>query len=310
MKIAIIGAWAMGSLYGGYLSGKEEEVILYDINREHIDAIRQNGLIIEEGNSGRKTTWTPKASSDPESVKGSDIVIIFVKSTATRAVVEQFTPLLSDHSIVITLQNGYGNEGIIRERCGAGRTAAGVTSQGATFLGPGLIRHAGNGPTHLSMSDMDNNKLKPFTVLLTESGFETHISEKIEDLIWSKLIINVGINALTALTGLKNGQLLNFEETKALMEDLVGEALAVVEKKGIHLQYDNPVETVFGVAEKTGLNRSSMLQDFDRKRLTEIDFINGAIVAEADKLEIAVPVNKAITRLVKTMEHIHRGEAG
>ena len=159
MKIAIIGAGAMGSLYGGYLSGKEEEVILYDINREHIDAIRQNGLIIEEGNSGRKTTWTPKASSDPESVKGSDIVIIFVKSTATRAVVEQFTPLLSDHSIVITLQNGYGNEGIIRKRCGAGRTAAGVTSQGATFLGPGLIRHAGNGPTHLSMSDMDNNKL-------------------------------------------------------------------------------------------------------------------------------------------------------
>jgi 2-dehydropantoate 2-reductase len=308
MKITIIGAGAMGSLYGGYLSGSGEEVILYDINKEHIGAIQKKGLIIEEGNSGEETIRHPEASSDPESVKGSDVVIVFVKSTATRTVINQFAPLLSDHSIVITLQNGYGNEGIIREKCGAERTAAGVTSQGATFLGPGKIRHAGNGPTHLSMSDRENRKLEPFTGLLEKSGFETHISDKIEDLIWSKLIINVGINALTAVTGLRNGQLLNFKETKALMKDMVDEAMAVVQKKGIHLQYDNPVEMVFSVAEKTGLNRSSMLQDFDRKRLTEIDFINGAIVEEARKAGISVPVNEAITRLVKTMEHINQGE--
>ncbi len=302
MKISIIGAGAMGSLFGGKLSASGNEVILYDINKAHIDAINSNGLIIETLATGKTDTVYPEASSDPTAVNGSDIIIVFVKSTATEIVASNFKSAALPGTIAVTLQNGYGNEEILKNHFGPSNTAAGVTSQGATFAGPGHIKHAGNGPTHICMSDKNNKKLKPFIETLRSAGFEADIENNIESLVWSKLVINVGINALTALTGLKNGQLLDFDETKAIMKDLVEEAVAVCRQSGITLTYDNPLETVYSVSEKTGPNRSSMLQDFDRGCATEIDFINNAIVRAADKLGIDVPVNRTVARLVKTID--------
>ncbi len=308
MKISIIGAGAMGSLFGGKISKTDNEVILYDINRKHIDAINKNGLLIEEPLLNNKETVKPRATYNPDDVKDSDIIVIFVKSTVTKLVAEEFVKYAGDNTIAVTFQNGLGNEEIIRGVFGKERTAAGVTSQGATFLGPGRIRHAGNGPTHICMSDLENEKLKGFVDVLNESGLETHIEENIESLVWSKLVINVGINALTALTGLKNGQLLDYQETKDLMKVLVDEACSVADKKGIKLSYENPLETVMQVAEKTALNRSSMLQDFDRKSRSEIDFINGAIVKEGRRIGIETPVNWTVTQLVRTMDEIHMKE--
>ena len=196
MKISIIGAGAMGSLYGGKLSLAGNDVVLYDINKAHVDMINLKGLIIEESATVEKITSHPVASSNPEDVSGSDLLIIFVKSTATNAVARQFVTYAKPETIVLTLQNGLGNEDILREHFGAGRTAAGVTSQGATFLGPGNIRHAGNGPTHICMSDKDNDKLLDIVNVFSDSGFEIHIEENIADLVWSKLIINVGISVI------------------------------------------------------------------------------------------------------------------
>lgn len=302
MNIAIIGSGAMGSLYGGHLASKGHRVMLYDIYTEHVDTVNETGLIIQDAATGEETTVQPSATTDPAEAAGFDVYIIFVKSTATEAAAREFEKIAGSDSIVVTMQNGYGNEEILRNIYGAGRTAAGVTSQGATFLGPGKIRHAGKGPTHLCMSDRQNDKLKPFVEALTEAGFETHIEENIDNLIWSKLIINVGINALTAVTGVENGKLLDYEGTRSVMKDLVEEAMEVVKAKGLTLTYDNPVQTVMDVARKTGANRSSMLQDFDRGRKTEINFINGAIVREAEKLGLSVPVNKTMSDLVRMME--------
>lgn len=301
MKISIIGAGAMGSLYGGKLSLSGSQVLLYDINREHIDKIRDHGLIIEEP-EGEEIT-RPEVSSDKEALQGSEVMIIFVKSAATEIVVKEIKEYIGPETIVVTLQNGLGNEEIIRKYLGADRSAAGVTSQGATFLEAGKIRHAGRGPTHICMSDKKNNRLTPFVEELNRAGFEAHIDENIENLIWSKLIINVGINGLTALTALPNGKLLDYEESKEIMADLVNEALQVTRAKDIQLTLADPLQMVYEVAQKTAANRSSMLQDFDNNRVTEIDFINGAIVREAEKLAIDVPVNRTITRLVKTIEN-------
>jgi 2-dehydropantoate 2-reductase len=306
MKISIIGAGAMGSLYGGKLSLTSHDVILYDINKAHVDMINLHGLVIEESATGEKVTTHPRASSDPQDVSGSDLMIIFVKSTATDAVAKQFIKYAKSQTIALTLQNGLGNEEIIRKYFGAGRTAAGVTSQGATFLGPGNIRHAGNGPTHICMSDMVNDKLQSVLGALSDSGFETHIEENIVSLVWSKLVINVGINALTAISGLENGKLLDYPDLKSLMADLVGEAVALAEKKGIKLKFDDPLQIVYDIAEKTALNRSSMLQDFDRGSFTEIDFINNAIVREGKKLGIETPCNNTISKLVRSMELVNR----
>jgi 2-dehydropantoate 2-reductase len=292
----------MGSLFGGKLAEAGNDVVLYDINKAHVDAVNKDGLKIETLADGKVRSIKTRATSNAEDVSGSDILIIFVKSTATEIVARNFKSFASDKTIVVTMQNGYGNEEILKKYFGAENTAAGVTSQGATFAGPGHIKHAGNGPTHLCMSNKDNKKIEPFVKVLESAGFETEIESNIESLVWSKLVINVGINALTALTGLKNGQLLDYNETKEIMKDMVAEAVEVCDKAGIKLTYDKPLEMVYSVAEKTGANRSSMLQDFDRGSATEIDFINNAIVRAADKMGIKVPVNRTIARLVKTID--------
>lgn len=304
MKISIIGSGAMGSLFGGKLSKSGEDVILYDVNEAHINRVNQKGLSIHSTATGETLVVYPRATKDPEETRGSDIFIIFVKSTITELVVKQFSSFADNNSIVITLQNGLGNEEIIRNIMGKEMVAAGVTSQGATFLGPGEINHAGNGPTHLCMSDKHNEKLKPFVETLNKAGFEADIEDNIENLVWSKLIINVGINALTAITNLENGRLLEFQDLKSIMDDLVAEGAAVAAKKGVTLTFPDPLQTVFDVAGKTAKNRSSMLQDFDRGNRTEIDFINGAIVREGSILGINTPVNKTIAGLVRTMERI------
>ncbi len=304
MKISIIGSGAMGSLFGGKLSKSGEDVILYDVNEAHINRVNQKGLSIHSTATGETLVVYPRATKDPEETRGSDIFIIFVKSTITELVVKQFSSFADNSSIVITLQNGLGNEEIIRNIMGKEMVAAGVTSQGATFLGPGEINHAGNGPTHLCMSDKHNEKLKPFVETLNKAGFEADIEDNIENLVWSKLIINVGINALTAITNLENGRLLEFQDLKSIMDDLVAEGVAVAAKKGVTLTFPDPLQTVFDVAGKTAKNRSSMLQDFDRGNRTEIDFINGAIVREGSILGINTPVNKTIAGLVRTMERI------
>ena len=295
----------MGSLYGGKLSLAGHNVVLFDVYQEHVERIRRDGLLIEEASTGEVITAHPAASSDPGSVEGSDVLVIFVKSTVTEQACRQFTAFAGPRTIVLTLQNGLGNEAIIRKHFGAERTAAGVTSQGATFLGPGRIRHAGTGPTHIGMSDGGNGKLAALAGALSAAGFETHIVEDVASLAWSKLVINVGINGLTALIGQTNGRLLDFEETKAIMADLVAEAVEVARARGVTFTYADPLATVLEVAARTGANRSSMLQDFDKRRESEIDFMNGAIVREAAELGIAAPVNATVTRLVKTLDRIH-----
>jgi 2-dehydropantoate 2-reductase len=305
LTIGIVGAGAMGSLFGGRLAQAGHQVLLYDIDREHVQAIRKGGLIIEDLASGRTDTAHPAATIDPEELKGVQFLVIFVKSAATEAVARQFSVITGERTIAVTVQNGLGNEGILKKHFGPERTAAGVTSQGATFLAAGRIRHAGRGPTHLCMSDRNNEKLRLFVGALNQAGLDTGLEENIDDLIWSKLIINVGINALTALTGLANGRLLDFPDTRSLMSDLVAEAVRVAEKKGVHLTYPDPLQKVHQVAEMTGGNRSSMLQDFDRKRRSEIGVINGAIVLEAEALGLDVPVNRAVTRLVRVLDSIH-----
>ncbi len=304
MKIGVIGAGAMGSLYGGRLAQAGFEVLLYDIARAHVEAVNAAGLSIEELGTGKVTTVRVAATTEPRELAGADFLIVFVKSGATASVAEQFAPLAGS-AVAVTLQNGLGNEQILRRAFGPARTAAGVTSQGATFLGPGRIRHAGIGPTHLAMSDRHNEKLAPLAEALGRAGFETHLEKSVENLVWSKLVINVGINALTALTGLPNGRLLEFPQIRALMADLVAEAVCVAQARGVTLTYPEPLAMVYTVAEKTGGNRSSMLQDFDRLAPSEIDAINGAILREAEALGIEVPVNRTVTRLIQALDAIH-----
>lgn len=300
MKIAVVGAGAMGSLFGALLAEAGSEVWLIDVWAEHIKIINEKGLSVER--EGKIRSVEVEATTDPKRIGVADLIIIFVKSTQTAEAARVAKEMAGSGSLVLTLQNGMGNADVIAEVIDPDQVVAGTTSHGATMIGPGIIRHAGAGPTVIGMwSGKDLTKARGIAQLFTHACIETKVVENVGEVIWDKLLVNVGINAITALTGIKNGQLLDLEVTKTLSRKAVEEALAVARAQGIALR-DNMVEHVLKVAEATGRNRSSMGQDVDKKRQTEIGTINGMIVSEGRKTGLETPVNETLTALIETLQ--------
>ena len=300
MKIVIIGAGAMGSLFGGHLARSEEEVWLVGNRKEKIDAILSVGLTIEKNE--KTQIIRVNATSDVASVGKADLVIFFIKTYHTEKAVSDALVLQKEDTTFLTLQNGLGNEDVICKKVNRSNVMLGVTNHGATLIRPGYIRHAGWGKTYIGELDGKiTDRAAHIAQIFSDVGIETKVSPNIHGLVWNKLLTNVGINALTALTGLKNGQLLDYPETLRLMEALVSEASEVARKKGIQIE-ENPIDKVKAIAEATRKNRSSMGQDFDYRRRTEIDAINGVVVREAERLGISAPYNQMITDLVKVIE--------
>ncbi len=301
MKIAIVGAGAMGGLFGAKLS-LLADVWLVDPWTAHVQAMQRDGLRLMELD-GTESVVRVRAVTDPATVDDKvDLAIIFVKSHQTTEAARWAGQLLKPDGLALTLQNGLGNLETIAAVVGAARAVQGVTSHGATLLGPGQVRHAGQGPTHLATRPAIGDQLNAVAALFTEAGFEVHLSDNLDGLIWGKLIVNAGINPLTAILRVPNGRLAEVEPARALMVAAVDEAARVARAKGITLPYDNPQQQAVTVAVATAPNRSSMLADVLRGAPTEIDVINGAIVREGARLDIPTPVNQALVWLVKALE--------
>ena len=300
MRIAVVGAGAMGSLFGGTLSAVTE-VTLLDPWAEHVAAMQRDGLRIVELD-GRETTIPVTATTDPAAVPEVDLVIIFVKSHGTRQASQWASRFLAPGGLALTLQNGVGNGETMAEVLGADRVVAGVTSHGATLLGPGRVRHAGCGPTHIATRPEIAARLSEVAAVFEQAGFEVHLSDDLESLVWGKLIINVGINGLTAILRVPNGQLVEIPAAGVLMAQAVAEAEVVCQAKGISLPYDDPLGRVQEVARATATNRASMLQDVLRGVPTEIGVINEAIVREGKRLGIPTPINEFIVTTIRAIE--------
>ncbi|UCD84747.1 MAG: 2-dehydropantoate 2-reductase [Deltaproteobacteria bacterium] len=301
MKIAIVGPGAMGSLFAYFLADSGHEIWLIDHRPERVEKIKKEGIRIE-GVSGEHHL-RPRITADPKEAGIVELIIVCVKAYDTGEAIKGSFSLVGKATTVLSLQNGKGNLEIISAVVGEDRVIGGTTAQGATVLGEGHIRHAGLGETIIgSSSEPVSKSLDTVVDLFNRSGVEASKTDDLEGLIWGKLLINVGINALTALTRLKNGQLLDYPGTRRLMAEAVGEGVKVVEAKGIRLSYPDAVDKVESVARATAGNISSMLQDVLKKKRTEVDYINGAIVSEGQKLGIETPVNQSLTYLVKTLE--------
>jgi 2-dehydropantoate 2-reductase len=300
MKTVMIGPGAMGSLFGGLVSRAGEELWLVGYRKEQVETICSVGLALEE--KGKSQIIPMKATPDVTSVGKADLVIFFVKTYDTERAVLDSLVLEKEDTVFLTLQNGLGNEEAICKKIDRKKVMLGVTGHGATLLRPGHVRHAGWGKTFVGEIDHRiTDRATRIAQMFRKAGIETEASPNIHDQVWGKLVVNAGINALTALTGFKNGQLLDYPETTRLMERLVFEAAQVARRKGVHIEED-PIEKVRKAAEATRENRSSMGQDFDHRRRTEIDAINGAVVREAQALGIPAPFNQAVTDLVKAIE--------
>ncbi len=300
MRIAVVGAGAMGSLFGGKLSAVAQ-VTLLDPWAEHVAAMQQGRLCIDELD-GSEMSISVNATTDPSAVPEVDLAIIFVKAHATGQASQWTSGFLASDGLALTLQNGVGNAETMAEVLGAGRVVAGVTSHGATLLGPGCVRHAGVGPTHIAVRPEIADKLAGVASVFEQAGFEVHLSDDLDSLVWGKLIINVGINALTGILRVPNGQLVEIPAASELMARAVQEAVAVCQAKGISLPYDDPLGRVREVARATATNRASMLQDVLRGVPTEIGVINEAIVREGKRLGVPTPVNEFIVTTIRAIE--------
>jgi len=219
---------------------------------------------------------------------------------ATRTIL----PALAPESLLVALQNGIAHHPILTELLHAS-WALGVTAQGATLLGPGQVRHGGDGPTILGfLGEVDNaahGRLQAATDLLCRAGIATTVSHDIRAAAWNKLIVNAGINALTAIENCANGELLNRPAALATLKAAVLEAAKVAKACGIQVNPD-PVSMTVSVCLQTRNNISSMLQDIRQGRQTEVEAINGAILRQAQTLGIPAPVNQALLLGVKGLE--------
>jgi 2-dehydropantoate 2-reductase len=301
-KIAVVGPGALGCLIAGLVKARaKEDVWLIDNSPERAKRIASAGISIE-GLSGELRAAV-NATADAKEAGICDIVILCVKSYSTEDACRDSKDLVGKETLVLTLQNGIGNVQILNDHFGADKVVAGVTNHGATLLGAGHVRHAGKGDTVIgAQKGRPPATLKQLSALLSRAGLETKTSKDIDSVIWGKLVINVGINALTAVTRLKNGALIEHDGTREVLRSAVQEAVRVVKRKRIKLAYDDPIQKVESVCRATAANVSSMLQDVLSSKRTEIDFINGAIARQAKALGIPTPVNETLTALVRTIE--------
>jgi 2-dehydropantoate 2-reductase len=301
MKIAIVGAGAMGSLFGAKLS-HVADVWLVDPWAAHVHVMQREGLLLTRLD-GESSAVLVQATTDPDEVGGQvDLAIIFVKAHQTAEAARWTKPLLRPTGLALTLQNGLGNLEAIAGVLGPEHAIQGVTAHGATLVGPGQVRHAGHGMTYIASRPSVQRQLDQVIMLFKQAGFETEASDNLDALLWGKLIVNVGINPLTAILRVLNGQLVEVKEAEDLMMEAVDEAVRVAESKGISLPYDDAHERIRTVAIATADNRSSMFSDVLRRVPTEIDVINGAVVREGAKVGIPTPVNQSLVRLIKAIE--------
>jgi len=292
MKIAVLGAGAMGSLFGGLLAETGNDVTLVDVRNETVEAINASGLRLE-GKSGETRTVPVRATTNPADIGRVDLVIVFVKSYDTEVAIHSAEPTIKGNTLVLTLQNGWGNAARI----------AGLTYHSATVLGPGRIQHAGRGSTVVGeLIGQTGNRLGQVVDVLNAAGFETTPTANIVQEIWSKLAMNVCTLPTSALLKTFAGQLLDHQGALDLMRAILRETVAVANAQGMALSEEERWEAITGLLKRSSGAKPSMLQDVEKRRRTEIDVINGAVVADGKRLGIPTPYNDAMVWLIRSLE--------
>lgn len=303
-KIVVVGPGALGTLLAASLCRNTSlEVWLLDHNQERAATIAGQGLTQER--DAQRETLPVHCTADPKRVGPAHYILLCVKAPTVPAALNTIVPLLGPNALLVCFQNGIGHLEVLQNTLAPTRWAAAVTSLGATLLGPGHVRFGGMGQTRMGFIEPveapAQKKLSDLAALLNDAGLPTETTPDIQGPIWNKLLVNVGINALTALYGCENGGLLENDEALARLEAAVLEGSRIARALGIDITPE-PVLAVLDVCRATRHNISSMLQDIRAGRKTEIDSINGALVAKAADLGLAVPENKRLGREIHALE--------
>ena len=297
MNITILGIGAMGCLFGAYLS-QQARVMLLGHWPEQVEALRQNGLRLIDS-TGQVTQFQLNVATTPTDGPPADLVLVLVKSYQTAEAAALAAQCLRPDGLAVTLQNGLNNRVTLTAVLGPQRVAVGSTAQGATLIEPGVVGHAGHGLTQLATTAETAVKLQQLADLLQQAGLETHLIDSGDSLIWGKLAVNAAINPLGALLNVPHGYLLTNQTTRKYLVAAAREVAAVARALGISLPYDDAAERAIEVAAATASNYSSMCQDVQRGRPTEVEAICGSVVQHGEQLGIPTPVNKRLLALIR-----------
>jgi len=303
MKIGVIGAGAMGSVIGGLLAKGGNDVTLIDVWKQAVDSINSSGLKIED-KTGTVETIGLRATDQPASVGVMDLVLVFVKCYHTESAVRNVLPMIAPNTIVLSLQNGWGNGPRIAKIVGEEKLLLGVCYHSATVAGPGHVQHVGKGMTFVGeLSGKMTERLARIAKTFNDAGIEVTTTPIVLKEIWSKLALNVCTLPTSALLRFCAPQLVQHEPMLDLMRDLLREVIAVAKAQNIPLDFDERWEAITGLLKRCAPNaKSSMLQDVEKGRITEIDVINGAITEAGQRLGIPTPHSDGMVKLIKSLE--------
>lgn len=299
----VVGAGAIGILFAGILSRHGGDTVILTRRREAAEAISSDGVFINDG----KSTWRawPKCTTDPRITSSTELCLICVKSYDTETVARMVSPYINERCMVITVQNGLNNVERLAEVFGPARVVAGYTLQASTLTGLNSVYHAHDGETVLGghpSTKTPIEEIKRIADELTRIGLKTTAVENVYPEVLTKLVINSVINPLTAILGVKNGELLELQELSWVIDRLVEEGVEAGSLLGAKLSPEQVKDRVYDAIRATHDNKSSMLQDIERGRRTEIDFINGAIAQILRSAGRPAPANTLLTKLVLAIE--------
>jgi 2-dehydropantoate 2-reductase len=300
MRIAVIGAGAMGSIYGGHLS-LHNEVYLVDTNPNVVAAVNENGLKLQE--YGTDNLYHPKAVTSTEGLEPVDLIILFVKALFSKAALAGNKALIGPDTYVLTLQNGSGHEDILGEFVDQDHIIIGTTEDNGAVLGMGYIRHGGEGNTNVGMLVEDKNNFLP---KLKESfdacGFKVHIHSVIQQLIWDKLFTNVSLSAVTGVLQCEIGYIAGNEYAWKMTTALIHEAVEVAHSMGLKADEAEITEKVRKTSVGSPEGVTSICADIRAGRKTEVDTISGSVVRAAKKVGVRVPTHEFVVNAIHALE--------
>jgi 2-dehydropantoate 2-reductase len=291
-SILIVGSGALATLFSNTLSENGINIKILGTWPEGLQALRDKGAQVVG-----KNTQRVEVCENPIECGRVKYAVVLVKSWQTERAAMQLERCLDEDGLVVTLQNGLGNDIVLANILGRNRVGRGITTIGATLVAPGIVSSKANGETIIE----DHPKLKVIEEILRIGKLHIKITKDATPVIWEKLMVNAAINPLAAILKLNNGELLENRHAKILMNYLAKETADVAQSLGIKIPGNSPEKKVEQVAAQTSENISSMLQDVQRGAPTEIDAINGAVVAEGLKTGVETPNNKIIHMIIKAL---------
>lgn len=307
LRFAIIGPGALGTLFAARLALAGVSVLLVDYRPERAAALNARPLRLLDA-AGEHEAAVP-VTADPARLRDVDAALILVKAYQTEAVAALLADVLSPAAVAVTLQNGLGNVETLAAHLGSARVIGGMTSQGALLEAPGVVRDTGAGPTVIGRPyGSEDAVLTAVADALLRAGFAASVTRDLPAALWSKLLLNVAINPVAALTRLRNGALAEHEPSLMLMTAAAREAEAIGRKHGVNLPRQDWRARLQTACAATAPNINSMLADVLHARRTEIDALNAAVVRIADQHKLPATVNRTLVCLIRTIEEGYEGQ--